>query len=100
MRVYTDEKGNILEYYFDISRQNVFDEEARIPYYDDLYLDVGVDHENNILVMDEDELEQALSENQITKGEYDLAQNTCNKLVEEIKSGTNYKKIIKKDGDF
>jgi predicted RNA-binding protein associated with RNAse of E/G family len=89
MRVYTDEQGNILEYYFDISRENGFDEDARVPYYDDLFLDVGVDHKGKISVMDENELEDALSEGKITKDEYDLAVKTCKNLVNELENGIN-----------
>ena len=39
--------------------------------------------------MDEDELEDALSDGKITKEQYDLAVKTCKDLVNELENGTN-----------
>ena len=89
MRAYLGNDLTVLGYYFDISRQNGLDEETKIPYYDDLFLDVGINGNNEIVVMDENELDNALDKNIITKAEYDLAINTCEKLVNEIKTNEN-----------
>jgi len=88
MRVYFNEKKEILEYYFDISMGNGLDEKTRIPYYDDLYLDIII-FDNTIEVLDEDELIEALEEKKITKEVYDMAYKTLEKLLTEIKNKTN-----------
>ena len=62
IRVYFDENKNILEYYIDISLEN------------------GID---------EDELEEALNKNIISKEDYLLAYRTKDKLLEEIKNKSN-----------
>lgn len=88
MRVYFDENKNITEYYFDIIRGSGIDEESKIPYYDDLYLDVTLT-DGEIKVLDEDELEEAYKNHEITKEEYDMAIEVGNKLISEIKTNTN-----------
>ncbi len=98
MRAYLDEDLNIMEYYFDISLGNGLDEETKIPYYDDLYLDVGINRKGEIEVMDQNELDDALQDGKINKEEYDLAVKTCKKLVEELENGTNkYKNMDLKE---
>lgn len=88
MRVYFNEKKERLEYYFDISLKNGLDEETRIPYYDDLYTDITVVQEN-IEVLDEEELEEALNMGKISKAEYNLANETRDKLLQSIKNKNN-----------
>lgn len=88
-RVFLDNELNTISYYFDISLGNGL-ENGR-PYYDDLYLDIvcGADTDNNIRVLDEDELLEALERGAITKKEFDLAHSVCTKLLEEIKNNRN-----------
>lgn len=88
MRVYFNEKKERLEYYFDISLKNGLDEESKIPYYDDLYTDITVNN-GNIEVLDEDELKEALVYGSISKEEYDLANETKEKLLQSIKDNNN-----------
>ena len=88
MRVYFNEKKEILQYYFDVSLENGLDEETKIPYYDDLYNDVTYAC-GKIDVLDEDELEDALNKKLISKKEYDLANEVTKKLVHELKTKTN-----------
>lgn len=88
MRVYFNEKKERLEYYFDISLQNGLDEETRIPYYDDLYTDITV-VQKNIEVLDEEELEEALNMGKISKAEYNIANETRDKLIQSIKNKNN-----------
>lgn len=88
MRVYFNEKKERLEYYFDISLKNGIDEETKIPYYDDLYTDITVVQEN-IEVLDEEELEEALNMGKISKSEYNLANETRDKLLQSIKNKNN-----------
>lgn len=88
MRVYFNEKKERLEYYFDISLKNGLDEETRIPYYDDLYTDITVVQEN-IEVLDEEELQEALNMGKISKAEYNIANETRDKLLQSVKNKNN-----------
>lgn len=88
-RVYLDMDANVIGYYFDMSLGNGV--EDNIPYYDDLYLDVIYSPNQNGIVEleDENELLDALNNGKITKEQYDLANETCSNLIEEIKSHKN-----------
>lgn len=88
-RAFIDSELNTISYYFDISLGNGI-ENGR-PYYDDLFLDIvyGTDTDNNVKVLDEDELLEALERGTITKKEFDLAHSVCAELVEEIKDNRN-----------
>lgn len=88
MRVYFNEKKERVGYYFDISLGNGIDEDSKIPYYDDLYTDITIT-KGVIEVLDEDELENALNDNKITKEEYNLANKTRDFLLANIKEDKN-----------
>ena len=89
LRIFLDDKKQVVEYYFDIIKESGIDPESKIPYFYDLYLDVVLTPNGEPYVVDEDELEEALNNKDITKEEYDLAIATKDKLLEEIKNGTN-----------
>ncbi|WBW96450.1 DUF402 domain-containing protein [Oceanirhabdus sp. W0125-5] len=78
-----DTSDKIVEWYFDITKENSIDEHGN-PFYDDLYLDIAVSPEFKIAILDEDELKEALESGIITKGDYDMAYNTCNKIIKDI----------------
>ena len=88
MRVYLDDKKNILQFYFDISLGNGVDEETKNPYYDDLFTDVTFT-DGKVAVLDEDELLDALNSGRISKDDFDLANRATEKLLAEIEAGTN-----------
>lgn len=88
MRVYFNENKERLEYYFDISLKNGLDEKTKIPYYDDLYLDITVTQEN-IEILDEEELQEALNTGKINELEYNLANETKDNLLQSIKNKSN-----------
>ena len=97
MRVYLNEKKEILQYYYDVSLGNGLDPETKIPYYDDLYVDVTYAN-GKIDVLDENELLEAYESDLITKEDYDLALRVRDKLVSELKSDTNkYKNMNLKE---
>lgn len=88
-RVFLDRNAEVIGYYFDISRGNGVEE--NIPYYDDLYLDIihcPADNDFTVIV-DEDELLAALNTGKITREEFDLANEVCSKLFEEILANKN-----------
>ena len=94
MRLFLDNNKKPLEYYFDICKNNGLDPVSLVPFYDDLYLDITLLN-GKINILDEDELENALSENDITNEDYKLIMTTKEKLLSEIESKSN--KFINRD---
>lgn len=84
LTVMFNEKGEIQQYYFDITDKNVIDEKNDSYFYD-LYLDIVVS-DKKIYVLDEDELENAYKQNIITKAQFEKAIFTKNQLVNHLKS--------------
>ena len=78
-----DSQGKIVQWYFDITRRNGIDEN-NIPFFDDIYLDVVVLPTSEIILMDEEELHDALESKVITKDEYDLAYKKANEIINGI----------------
>ena len=89
MRVFINDKKEILEYYFDITYKNTLDKKSNIPYYYDLYLDITIDKNGNIDVLDENELKEALDNNKISKRQFNLANKTKDLLLDSIINKTN-----------
>ena len=76
-------KQEIVQWYIDIIKGQGVTENG-IAYFDDLFLDVVVLPEGQVLLLDEDELEEALNNNEVTKQEYDLAYKEANKIIKEV----------------
>ena len=101
MRLFLDNKKTPLEYYFDISKNNSLYMDTKIPCYDDLYLDITYLN-GKINILDEDELLEAHRIGDITNKDLELVYKVRDKLLEEIKTGTNkvmnidYKKYLNK----
>ena len=77
-----NDKNEIVEWYFDIARE--VSKENGIPYEDDLYLDVVVTPNGDIILLDEDELRDALVKMEVTKKEYDEAYQEARILIEKL----------------
>lgn len=90
IRVFLDDKKNTISYYIDIIDDIGIDYEKGL-YYDDLFLDITIDKVNDdiVKVWDEDELQKALDEKDITKEQYDVAYVTLKELLRQIADGTN-----------
>lgn len=88
IRIFVDNKRNVILYYFDITFQNGFDNLKNSIYYDDLYLDV-IKQEKNIKVLDENELIEALENGKINKNEYELAIIKKDELIKSLKDNSN-----------
>ena len=78
-----NEKNEIVEWYFDIAKK--IGKEKGIPYEDDLYLDVVVTSTGEIILLDEDELKEALDRMEITNLEYKNAYKEAEKLIDKLK---------------
>ncbi len=98
VRVFFNNKGKILEYYFDvINKIEIKNDDI---YYEDLYLDV-IYHTKNangccgyISLSDEKELINAYKNKDINKKQFDMAYNVALKLMEELRNRNN--KFVKR----
>lgn len=72
LTVLYDDKDNLIESYFDITKINHFDDEDN-PTFLDMFLDVTFSKDREPVILDEDELKEALDQNLITKQEYEFA---------------------------
>ncbi len=79
-----NEKNEIVEWYFDIAK--IIGKENGTPFEDDLYLDVVVTPEGKIVLLDEDELEEAYSKLEVNKIDYDMAYQEANLLMSKLKN--------------
>ena len=78
-----NEKNEIVEWYFDIARE--IGKEDGVPYEDDLYLDVLLRPDGEVVLLDEDELKEAFDRREMTQQEYDEAYKVANDLMERLK---------------
>ena len=77
-----NDKNEIIEWYFDIARE--IGNENGNPYEDDLYLDIIVNPSGEIILLDEDELKEALDRLEVSEESYDMAYNEANKLIQNL----------------
>ncbi|MCL6459025.1 MAG: DUF402 domain-containing protein, partial [Gorillibacterium sp.] len=61
-----------------------------MPYCDDLYLDVVLLPDGQLFLLDEDELEEALSKRIIRQSDFELAHREAAALMRSIREGRNY----------
>lgn len=80
--------GEIVQWYFDVTKKVGVNDQG-IPYFDDLYLDVVILPSNEILLLDEDELEEALRNKDITEDDYKLAYEEAEGIIKNISSDIN-----------
>ncbi len=83
-----NEENHILLWYIDMIANQGVDADS-IPYFDDLYLDLVVYPNGDIIEDDRDELEQALSLGDITLQQFELANITSKKLKNNLLSDIN-----------
>lgn len=72
--------GEIIEWYFDVTKSNFIDNNG-IPCMDDLFLDIVLFPNGDIIILDEDELQEALTKGEIGQEEYQFAYRICDKLI-------------------
>lgn len=75
-----DSNFNFIEFYIDIVNKVGLNEEG-IPYMEDLYLDIVFTHKDEILMLDEDELDEALENGEVSKEQYDICMRQKTELV-------------------
>ena len=89
-----DDKDNLIESYFDITKENNFSDEFN-PYFIDMKLDICIPSGDNPYIMDEDELKEALRKGLINQDEYNIAYETAHKIIDTFNNNkdTYYKYI-------
>jgi uncharacterized protein len=98
-----DANGNVVQWYIDICFENGV--ENGVPWMDDLYLDVVVLPSGEVIQLDEDELEGALTTGIISKNIYNLAWDEVKKITKQINSNdfvliklaNEHKRILEKE---
>ena len=91
-----DDSLKIIEWYFDITRKNSVDENGN-PYCDDLYLDIVLMENGKIIILDEDELLEALDNKNISKNEFKMAYETKDKIIDNKIVDVKYMEKIYKN---
>lgn len=84
LTVMLDHEDRILQYYFDITWGNFINSEGTSWFYD-LYLDVVMLPDGRILLLDEDELGEAMEERIIDRRQYDMACQTAENLMKILR---------------
>ncbi|MGM8215330.1 DUF402 domain-containing protein [Bacillaceae bacterium W0354] len=80
-----DAKGEVVQWYIDICYE--IGTKNNIPWMDDLFLDIVVLPTGEIMLLDEDELEEALSKGVIEKSLYDLAWKEAKEIIDLVSDG-------------
>ncbi len=75
-----DERGELVQWYIDIIGRMGLDEHG-VPWWEDLYLDIVVSPEGETLLLDVDELDEALHQGAVTHSEYDFAWRDASTLL-------------------
>lgn len=89
--IYND-KLEIVEWYFDII--NSVSIENNIPFIEDMYLDVVVTNRGEVIVLDEDELQDALDNKIITLEQFNLALKTGKFLTDKYSNKHEVDKLL------
>ncbi len=80
-----DERGTLVQWYIDIVERSGVDSRG-VPWYDDLYLDIVVSPLGETLLLDVDELDEALRQGAITSGQYNFAWRQASVLLDVLES--------------
>ncbi|GFP75549.1 hypothetical protein bsdtw1_01633 [Clostridium fungisolvens] len=83
-----DQNKEIVQWYFDITRKKGLTEEG-IPFFEDLFLDVVVLPDSNVLLLDEMELKDALDKGEITEQEFNMAYTEAKEIMKNIAVDVN-----------
>ena len=83
-----DEQDTLLQMYFDVTDGNRFDTPDN-PAFRDMYLDVVLRPDGRIVILDRDELDEALASGAITPAEHARALRDCEELVDYLRQNTD-----------
>lgn len=82
LTVMYNERREVIQFYFDITRQNTVPGDGR-PCFDDLYLDVVFLPDGSSLLLDEDELDGALQQGEISKEQAAMARQQAQVILQK-----------------
>ena len=85
LTVMYNDKNELIESYFDITRLNNFYNDDN-PFFIDMKLDVCIPNGHEPIIMDEDDLKEVLYEEMITLDEYNIAYEVANKIITQYKN--------------
>lgn len=91
-----NDKLEFIEFYIDVINEMKIDNITKLPYIEDLYLDFVYTYKDEILILDEDELENAYLKKEINQYKYNLAIQTKNEILSLLKD----KKYMKRLKDY
>lgn len=91
INAFYNQNNEIVEWYFDVIKTSGI--ENNIPYIMDMYLDLVISLDGEVHILDEDELEDALKTNDITKEDFDMAYKVLNELLEKYNNGKNVENL-------
>lgn len=83
-----DNNKKLIQYYIDISLENSINYDDDSFLYD-LFLDIVLLPNNEMFLLDEDELQDALKEGIINQKQYDLAYKIANKIMKDLRNDRN-----------
>ena len=76
-----NEYKELIQIYIDVTLENIIDDN---PSYLDLFLDIVLTANGDIFLLDEEELKKALYEKNITKEQYNFANNEAKNILKEL----------------
>ena len=77
-----DRQGTLVNLYFDITAGNCFDDPEN-PCFRDMYLDI-VASGGHLMILDQEELDEALEAREITREAYDHTEKVCRELYDYL----------------
>ncbi|MDD3303963.1 MAG: DUF402 domain-containing protein [Clostridia bacterium] len=78
-----NEKKEFIQYYIDITAENIISDHIE-PYFYDLFLDVVLTNQDTLILLDQDELEDAMRLGEITRKQYNLACTVSEAIMKNI----------------
>ena len=78
-----DDKKQIIQWYIDIHNGYIVGADG-VPIYPDLYVDIAILNSGEILLLDEDELREALENGVINKDLFDLANSEAKQIMNKV----------------
>jgi predicted RNA-binding protein associated with RNAse of E/G family len=78
-----DEQGTLVQWYIDVVEGMGVDERG-VPWYADLYLDIVIAAGGETLLLDVDELDEALRQGEVTQSQYDFAWREASILLDAL----------------
>lgn len=80
-----DERDELVQWYIDVVGQVGVDERG-VPWYEDLYLDIVISPEGETLLLDVDELDEALRLGEVTQSQYSFAWREASTLLDALEA--------------